>query len=147
MGTGISHAGGRRLTRCCLRPSPQSWLARWASADASGEQGHAPGGEDDPGEPATRQDLFEQHEDRRYRDPREIHDSQHEEEGHQEPAATEAIQAVVQTHHEGTPRPSFRWLGEPLAAQESTGQPKSFYWNYYLKTPENIDTAKTCTPC
>ena len=113
--TKVSHAGAR-FTRCCLRPSPQSWLARWTSADASGEQGHAPGGEDDPGEPAhepaTRQDLFEQHEDREYRDPREIHDSQHEEEGHQEPAATEAIQAVVQTHHEGTPSPVVPMGGE-----------------------------------
>src|ERR1043166_6938011 len=72
--------------------------------DAAGHEQHASGDEyharDTAHQVAARHHLLHQNGHGDGGDPEKIHDARHEQERHERPAATEAVKAVAQTHHE-----------------------------------------------
>ena len=65
-------------------------------------------------EPAGRHDLFEQHQDRKSRDPQHVHDAADKEQGHQNPAATDAVETMLRAE----PQRSKRFRPEATAAHQ-----------------------------
>src|SRR3954452_15781488 len=62
-------------------------------------------------------ELLKQHVDRESADPEGVHDTAHEQQRHQEPAATEAVGAMDQAHSECTCQP-----GPPIGGKEADGR-------------------------
>ena len=64
---------------------------------------------------AERQGLLDQHEDRQPTNPEQVHHAAEKQQRHQEPAAAEAVGAVLQAHAEGAKPPPRRQLVRKLS--------------------------------
>src|SRR6516162_4076093 len=116
-------AGPRRaiLGTCAAAGSPTTTLAQAGVGLRANRRGsehqHAPEGGADTGEPtdpmAHWDRLFEQNETGETGNPKEVHDAAEEQEAHQEPAASQAIGAVLEPHAKGA-----AWARPPLLGEE-----------------------------
>src|SRR6266480_222218 len=82
------------------------------------EHQHTPDGKtdtSDPSEPVAHRDrLFQKDEAGEAGDPEQVHDAAEEQKAHQEPAAAEAVSAVLEPHAEGSEA-----AGPPLLSEEA----------------------------